>query len=528
MAESKFVPIGDHETDAFINQALQKKFPQLQDAAMADMEALRQEGVDTAGTPNPLTFIRAGLHQKYTESGQDMPFETFVTKFRDKIGKAMAKHKVKPFSVSVGPTKVVEPPGARPAMVAGDVLKTIASPAWDGVVGAMRVAASPLADHPENQDPAQREAIRRGLMQPLSDAERKKGQVEVLQGLLGAGATGAGAKAMGAGAAHAGLAGYLGNVIEGGAWGAGFGAAHGAGQEEAANQILEEAKSYGLAGAAITAGLGAVGAGIGKSLNKYKSWKLDKLLSDLDAESAAKAAANAEGQIPDALAELLPDGGLSRTVAETSGRVRDAVTNARPYSPRAELPANTQRFTNISMPETARANLSPEQVTFLNRADALMREKGINFNYETGEMSAIPSQGPGVKPPQIPASTTERLSSVAPVNELPPGTATIHLPAGTEADANKEISYRLTYGDKIFSEKSAEYDILPPEVKAKIDFWTYLDKTEGTQAAQFMRNMERSAKTRMNNRASKRLGTAFDITAVPKEGVGDLVDASVI
>src|SRR6185369_6123969 len=236
----------------------------------------------------------------------------------------------------------------------------------------------------------------------------------------------------------------------------------------------------------------------------------------------------AEGQIPDALAELLPDGGLSRTVAETSGRVRDAVTNARPYSPRAELPANTQRFTNISMPETARANLSPEQVTFLNRADALMREKGINFNYETGEMSAIPSQGPGIKPPQIPASTTERISSVPPVNELPPGTATIHLPAGTEADANKEISYRLTYGDKIFSEKSAEYDILPPEVKAKIDFWTYLDKTEGTQAAQFMRNMERSAKTRMNNRASKRLGTAFDITAVPKEGVGDLVDASVI
>ena len=58
---AKFTAIGDHETDAFINQALKKKFPKLEDAALADMEALRQEGVDTANTPNPLTFILANF-----------------------------------------------------------------------------------------------------------------------------------------------------------------------------------------------------------------------------------------------------------------------------------------------------------------------------------------------------------------------------------------------------------------------------------------------------------------------------------
>lgn len=518
-----FVPPGDHEADAFIHDVLLKKFPGIEDRTTAFMEAQRQAG-DENFSANPLTSMLYALKQT---AKPDMPFETFVNEFRKRALKAMAKHKVKPYSVETGSVKVVEPPGGQAALTAGHILKTIVSPAWDGVVGAMRVAASPLADLPENQDVAQREAIRRGLMPPLSEVERKKGQVEVLTGLLGTAAAAQGAAAIGGGAHAAGLPGLLKNVIEGAGWGAAFGAAEGAGQEEAADEILGRAESGAKAGAVLVGGLSVAGRAVGAGINKYRGWKLEKLLSDIDAERGAAAAASAEN-LPDGLAELLPDAGIAKNVAETARSVRDAVVNARPYTERPGIPANTKRFSNIDLPDQLRQNLSPDKVTYLSRADALLREKGIRLNYEIGEMTAIPQAGEGIAPPQIPASTTERVPSEAPVNVLPKGTATIHLPTNMEADAAKEISYRLTYGDKTFSEKSAEYDLLPPEAKGKIDFWTYLDKTEGTPAAQLMRNLEKSAKTRMNARASKRLGTAFDITAVPQEGAYDLADAAVI
>lgn len=516
MAEQKqpeFVMPGDHPADAFINDVLLKKFPGIEDKALAFMELQRQQG-DQNYSANPLTTMLAALRD---QAKPDMPFEEFVTKFREKALKAMSKHKVKPYEVNVGPVKVVEPPGGQAAITAGNILKTIVSPAWDGVVGTMRVAASPLADLPENQDPAQREAIRRGLMKPLSEVERKKGQVEVLTGLLGiaaAGQVGADIGAAKAGASHvSGAAGYIKNVIEGGAWGAAFGAAHGAGQEEAAEEILAEAQSGMTAGALLVGGLSLAGRTVGAGLRKYRGWKLEKLLKDIDAERGVAGAHMGEMKVPDALAELMPDGGLAATTAAP---------------PRGSIPANTKRFTNITMPEEVRASLSPEKVAFLQRADKLMTEKGIRMDYATGELTAIPQAGTGVPAVQIPAETTARLRAEAPVNVLPSGTRTIHLPAGMEADASKEISYRLVYGDRVFSEKAAEYDILPQEVKAKIDFWTYLDKTEGTPAAQFMRNLERSAKTRLNARASRRRGTAFDVTAASLEGAYDLTDAAVI
>lgn len=527
-AKATFAMPGDHPADAFIHDVLLKKFPGIEDKATAFMESQRQAG-DENFSANPLTTMMVALRDQVKP---DMPFEEFVTKFRDRALKAMKKHNLKPYSVDVGPPKVLEPTGAAPALAAANILKTIVSPLWDGAVGTMRVAASPLADLPENQDPAQREAIRRGLMPPLGEVERKKGQVEVLQGLLGAAAGGQVGADIGlakAGASHVGgAAGFIKNVIEGGAWGGAFGAAHGAGQEEAAKEILAEAEGGAKAGATLVAGLSILGRGVGAGLKRYKTYKLEKLLADIDSERGAVNAHMGEMNVPDALAELLPDGGLARTVAETSRNVRDAVVNARPYSPRAELPANTQRFSNITMPDAVRANLSPEKVMFLQRADELMKEKSIHMNYETGELTAVPQKGKGIGAPGIPESTTARVSAEAPVNVLPPGTATIHLPAGMEADASKEVSYRLVYGDRVFSEKSAEYDLLPPEAKQKIDFWTYLDKTEGSQASQFMRNLERSAKTRLSNRASKRAGTAFDITAASLEGAYDLTDAAVI
>lgn len=527
MAETKpeFAMPGDHPADAFIHDVLLKKFPGIEDKATAFMELQRQQG-DQNFSANPLTTMLVAIRD---QAKPDMPFEEFVTKFRERALKAMEKHKVKPYSVDIGPTKVVEPRGAQAALTTANILKTIVSPAWDGAVGAMRVAASPLADLPENQDPAQREAIRRGLMPPLGEVERKKGQVEVLQGLLGAGAGAQVSADIGlakAGASHVGGAvGYIKNVIEGGAWGGAFGAAEGAGQEESAKEILAHAEGGAKMGAVLVAGLGLAGRTIGAGLKRYKGWKLDRLLADIDRERGAVGAHMGEMNVPDALAELLPDGGLAKNVAETSRNIRDAVVNARPYSPRAELPANTERFTNVTMPDAVRANLSPEKVMFLKRADALMREKNIDFNFETGEMTPRAQKGAGIAPPQI---TEGAPAAEAPVNVLPPGTATIHLPANMEADASKEISYRLAYGDRIFSEKSAEYDLLPPAAKQKIDFWTYLDKTEGTQAAQFMRNLEKSAKTRMSNRASKRVGTAYDITAASLEGAYDLTDAAVI
>jgi hypothetical protein len=533
MAETPFVPVGDHPSDAFINQALTKKFPDLQKAAEAQMEGIRQEGIDTASVPNPLTFMLSGLYSKFTDATGDsaMSYEDFVTKFRDKIGTAMAKHKVKPFGVAVGPLKVVEPKGAGMGMGAANILKMLVSPLWDAAVGTMRTAASPLADLPENQDPAQREAVRRGLMQPLSDAERKKGQVEVLTGLLGTAAVGGGAAEMGRGAAAIpGVGGIIKNAIEGGAWGAGFGAAHGAGQEQAAEEILNEATQGAKVGAALGGGLSIAGAGIGAGLRKYKGYKLDKLMADIDAERGSVAAHMAELKNQNPLADLLPEGGLSNGAIQASRDVRGAVSLANQYDPRPTpgLPSNTQRFTNVNLPDGVRELLDADKVTYLNRADAILRQKGITLDYMTGEMKAIPKEGTGIAPPQIPESTTLRRSSIAPVNELPGGVSTIHLPAGMAQDAEKEMGYRLTYGDRIFGEKSAEYDILPPEVKAKIDFWTYLDKTEGTQGAQFMRNLEKSARSRMAVRASKRLSTAMDITHVPGEGAREFADAAVI
>jgi len=516
MAEQKkpeFVMPGDHPADAFINDVLLKKFPGIEDKATAFMELQRQQG-DQNYSANPLTTMLVALRD---QAKPDMPFEEFVTKFRDRALKAMEKHKVKPYSVNVGPVKVVEPPGGQAAITAGNILKTIVSPAWDGVVGTMRIAASPLADLPENQNPAQREAIRRGLMPPLGEVERKKGQVEVLTGLLGvaaAGQAGADIGAAKAGASHVqGAVGFIKNVIEGGAWGAAFGAATGAGQEEAAKEILSEAEGGAKAGALIVGGLGLGARAIGAGLKRYKGWKLEKLLSDIDRERGVAGAHLGEMANGNPLADLMPEGGLAPVAAEP---------------PRGSIPANTKRFDNISMPEDVRANLSPEKVAFLERADKLMAEKGIHMDYETGQLTAITRPGPGIGAPQIPAETTVRLRAEAPVNELPMGPHTIHLPAGMEADASKEISYRLVYGDRVFGEKAAEYDILPPEVKAKIDFWTYLDKTEGTPAAQFMRNMERSARTRLTARASKRAGKLFDVTAASLEGAYDLTDAAVI
>jgi hypothetical protein len=508
----KFVPPGEHEADAFIHDALLKKFPGMEDKTTAFMELQRQQG-DQNYSANPLTTMLAAVRDQYKP---DMPFEDFVTKFRDKAMKAMAKHKVKPYSVDVGPISVVEPAGAKPLMAAGNILKTIVSPAWDGVVGAMRVAASPLADLPENQDPAQREAIRRGLMEPLSGTERRKGQVEVLQGLLGvvaAGAVGADVGAAAAGVSHAtGVAGYLKNVVEGAAWGGAFGAAEGAGQEEAANEILNRAEGGAVAGAALVGALGLGGRAVGAGLRKLQGYKLDKLMSEIDRTRATMDAAAKEPQV-NPLAELLPQSGLKDSPAETS---------------RLALPSNTKRFSNITLPDGLRETLSPEKVAFLQRADGLLREKGIMLDYQSGTMLPIPKEGTGLPNVQIPAETTRRLQAEAPVNTLQSSGYAIHLPAGMEADANKEISYRLVYGDRVFAEKSAEYDLLPPEAKAKLDFWTYLDKTEGTPAAQFMRNMEKSARSRLAARAARRSGKLFDITAGAMEGAYDLPDAAVI
>jgi len=524
--QSKFTAPGDHPVDAFISDALKKKFPGIEEKAAAFMEAQRQSGDETFGT-NPFTSMLVALRDQMKP---DMPFEDFVTKLRARAQHAMDKRNVKPYSVDVGPTKVVGP-AANPVLhISADILKTIISPAWDGTVGAMRVAASPLADLPENQDPAQREAIRRGLMPPLSEIERKKGQTEVLQGLLGAAAAGQVGADVGlakAGASHvAGLAGFVRNIVEGAGWGGAFGAAHGAGQEEAASEILNEAVGGAKAGAMIAGGLGIAGRAVGAGLAKRQAWKLSKLLADIDAENAAAAAHASETNIPDALAELMPDAGLARGVAETARGVRDAVWSAQPYSPRGELPSNTERFTNVDLPEQIKAGLSPEKVVFLKRVDSIAREKNLRFNYETGQLTPIPT--PAAETAQ-PRALNEPTPAPAPrVNVLTSGTATIHLPAGMEADASKEMSYRLVYGDRVFSEKSAEYDLLPPEAKQKVDFWTYLDKTEGTQSAQFMRNLERSAKTRLSNRAATRGGKRFDITAASLEGAHDLTDAAVI
>lgn len=457
MADTSFVPVGEHETDAFISDALKKKFPGIEDKAAAEMEKMRSEGDTTFGT-NPMTQVLVGLWQS---KKPDMKFEDFMTKLRAGASKSMIKHKIKPYSVTIGDVKVAEPKAYSVLRTASQIAKTIVSPLWDGSVGAMRYAASPLADI---NDP-DKGLVDRGILPPFSERERKKAQVEVLTGLIGVGgyAQGAGLAGRAAvGAAHTkGLAGFVLNTLEGGAWGGLFQGAEAIGQEKAAEEVLQAIGEGVKGGATLAGGLGLAGRAVGK----YRTWKVEKFMKEIDIERERLMQHKQDMKVSDSLKDLLADGGFAN----------------RP----PELPMNTKRYNNISLPDNMREMADPERVAFLDRTDALLQEKGMHLDLETGQLTAHPDptagavrdgfeNGPPGLLPEVGTPTQAHADKLTPLGDRPTGPSRDN-PIQLFYTPEEEVSYRLAYGDKVWLEREAEYDLLPPELKGKVPFLSFVD-----------------------------------------------------